>query len=180
LPFTLDIASQQEEIFTNLVHDTRRTRSIVDAVVECYAQGRKVLILTECTDHLEVLADALQQAVPRVFVLHGRMSRKQRAATTSELDELAPNAARILLASGELVGEGFDHPALDTLALAMPVSWKGTLQLYAGRLHREHSAKTDVRILDFIDVGHPTLHRMWEKRLRGYNAMGYSVAPKLR
>jgi superfamily II DNA or RNA helicase len=168
-----------QKVFTHLVQDARRTQSIVDAVLECYGQGRKVLILTERTDHLEVLANALQQAVPRVFVLHGRMSRKQRAATTSELDELPPDAPRILLASGKLVGEGFDHPALDTLALAMPVSWKGTLQQYAGRLHREHSTKTDVRILDFIDAGHPALHRMWEKRLRGYNAMGYSLAPKL-
>lgn len=177
----LDVAGDAgiQELFTQLVQDARRTRSIVDAVLACYSQGRKVLVLTERTDHLAVLADALQQAVPRIFVLHGRMSRKQRAATTAELDELPPDAARILLASGKLVGEGFDHPALDTLALAMPVSWKGTLQQYAGRLHREHSAKTDVRILDFIDAGHPMLHRMWAKRLRGYNAMGYSLAPTL-
>ena len=107
------------------------------------------------------------------------MSRKERMATTAELDQLPPTAARILLASGKLVGEGFDHPALDTLALAMPVSWRGTLQQYAGRLHREHSAKTDVRILDFVGTGHPALHRMWEKRLRGYSAMGYSIAPRL-
>jgi superfamily II DNA or RNA helicase len=125
-------------------------------VLECYSERRKVLVLTERTDHLAVLANALQQTAPRIFVLHGRMSRKQRAATTAELP---PYATRILLASGKLVGEGFDHPALDTLASAMPVSCKGTLQQYAGRLHREHSAKTDVRILDFIDTGHPSLHR---------------------
>jgi superfamily II DNA or RNA helicase len=79
------------------------------------------------------------------------------------------------LATGKLVGEGFDHPALDTLVLAMPVSWKGTLQQYAGRLHREHSGKTDVRIIDFVDTGHPALLRMWERRQRGYRAMGYRV-----
>jgi superfamily II DNA or RNA helicase len=76
---------------------------------------------------------------------------------------------------GKLVGEGFDHPALDTLVLAMPVSWKGTLQQYAGRLHREYSGKTDVRIIDFVDTGHPALLRMWERRQRGYRAMGYRV-----
>ena len=74
-----------------------------------------------------------------------------------------------------LVGEGFDHPPLDTLILAMPVSWKGTLQQYAGRLHREHASKTDVRIIDFVDTGHPALIRMWDKRQRGYRAMGYRV-----
>ena len=74
------------------------------------------------------------------------------------------------------VGEGFDHPPLDTLVLAMPVSWKGTLQQYAGRLHREHATKTDVRSIDFVDTGHPALLRMWDKRQRGYRAMGYRIA----
>ncbi len=77
--------------------------------------------------------------------------------------------------TGKLVGEGFDHPPLDTLVLAMPVSWKGTLQQYAGRLHREQAGKTDVRIIDFVDAGHPALFRMWDKRQRGYRAMGYSI-----
>lgn len=82
---------------------------------------------------------------------------------------------RVLLATGKLVGEGFDHPPLDTLVLAMPVSWKGTLQQYAGRLHREDANKTDVRIIDFVDTGHPALLRMWDKRQRGYKAMGYRI-----
>ena len=71
--------------------------------------------------------------------------------------------------------QGFDHPPLDTLVLAMPVSWKGTLQQYAGRLHREHASKTDVRIIDFVDTGHTALLRMWDKRQRGYRAMGYRI-----
>ena len=83
--------------------------------------------------------------------------------------------SRILLATGKLVGEGFDHPPLDTLVVALPVSWKGTLQQYAGRLHREHASKTDVRIIDFVDTGHPALLRMWDKRQRGYRSMGYRV-----
>ena len=118
--------------------------------------------------------DAAHQSKP--FVLHGRLSKKQRAALITELDALAPEAPRILLATGKLVGEGFDHPPLDTLVLAMPISWKGTLQQYAGRLHREHASKTDVRIIDFVDTGHPALVRMWEKRQRGYRAMGYRLA----
>ena len=74
------------------------------------------------------------------------------------------------------MGEGFDHPPLDTLVLAMPISWKGTLQQYAGRLHREHATKIDVRIIDFVDTGHPALLRMWDKRQRGYRTMGYRMA----
>jgi len=82
---------------------------------------------------------------------------------------------RVVLATGKLVGEGFDHPALDTLVLAMPISWKGTLQQYAGRLHREHATKSSVRVLDYVDAGHPALLRMWDRRQRGYRAMGYRI-----
>lgn len=88
---------------------------------------------------------------------------------------MPPDAPRLLLSTGKLVGEGFDHPPLDTLVLAMPVSEKGRLQQYAGRLHRERACKTDVRIIDFVDSGHPALLRMWDKRQRGYQAMGYRV-----
>lgn len=133
-------------------------------------------MLTERTDHVHAIHAVLAGTVPSLFVLHGRMSKKQRAALAAELDALAPDASRVLVATGKLVGEGFDHPPLDTLVLAMPVSWRGTLQQYAGRLHREHASKTDVRIIDFIDTGHPALHRMWDKRQRGYRAMGYRIA----
>lgn len=87
------------------------------------------------------------------------------------------DAPRVFLTTGKLVGESFDHPPLDTLILAMPVSWKGTLQQYAGRLHRDHASKTNVRIIDFVDTGHPTLLRMWGKRQQGYRAMGYKIDP---
>jgi len=130
---------------------------------------------TERTEHIDAIRAALAGQVPEPFVLHGRMSKKQRAALITALDALPPDAPRVLLATGKLVGEGFDHPPLDTLVLAMPVSWKGTLQQYAGRLHREHASKTDVRIIDFVDTGHPALLRMWDKRQRGYRAMGYRV-----
>lgn len=86
-----------------------------------------------------------------------------------------PAQPRILLATGKLIGEGFDHSALDTLVLAMPVSWKGTLQQYVGRLHRSHAGKHSVTVIDFVDRGHPALIRMWEKRQKGYRAMGYVI-----
>lgn len=81
----------------------------------------------------------------------------------------------MLLATGRLIGEGFDHPPLDTLVLAMPISWKGTLQQYAGRLHREHADKQDVRIYDYVENNQPQLARMWDNRQRGYRAMGYQI-----
>ena len=148
---------------------------IASAITEALRQGRKVLVLTERTEHIDAIRVALAGQIPEPFALHGRMSRKQRATLIAALDALPPDAPRVLLATGKLVGEGFDHPPLDTLVLAMPVSWKGTLQQYAGRLHREHASKTDVRIIDFVDTGHPALVRMWDKRQRGYRAMGYRV-----
>ena len=104
------------------------------------------------------------------------MPKKQRAALIDALNALPPDAPRVLLSTGKLIGEGFDHPPLDTLVLAMPISWKGTLQQYAGRLNREHTGKADVRIIDFVDTGHPALLRMWDKRQRGYRTMGYRMA----
>lgn len=164
-----------QDVFRHLAIDQARTNTITATVGDAYRQGRKVLVLTERTEHLDAILAALEGQVPAPFVLHGRMSKKQRAAVITELDDLPPEAPRILLATGKLVGEGFDHPALDTLVLAMPISWKGTLQQYAGRLHREYANKTDVRIIDFVDTGHSALLRMWDKRQRGYRAMGYRV-----
>jgi len=164
-----------QEVFREIANDLARTQAIAVDIRLAFDQGRKVLVLTERTDHLDAIQSALNNQRPSLFVLHGRMSKKQRAALMVELEALPPDAPRILLATGKLVGEGFDHPPLDTLVLAMPVSWQGTLQQYAGRLHREHASKTDVRIIDFVDAGHPVLKRMWDKRQRGYKAMGYRI-----
>ena len=171
LPTTAGI----QNVFRLLAEDLDRTQAIAAEIVTAFIQGRKVLVLTERTEHLEAIRLALTAQVPPPFVLHGRMSKKQRAICIAELDALGPQAPRILLATGKLVGEGFDHPALDTLVLAMPISWKGTLQQYAGRLHREYADKTDVKVIDFVDTGHPALLRMWEKRQQGYRSMGYRM-----
>ena len=164
-----------QDVFRHIANDLERTAAIAAEIERAFNQGRKVLVLTERTDHLDAIVATLDGRVPLQFVLHGRMSGKKRAALITEFSALPPDAPRILLATGKLVGEGFDHPPLDTLVLAMPISWKGTLQQYAGRLHREHATKTDVRIIDFVDNGHPILLRMWDKRQRGYRAMGYRI-----
>jgi len=177
----IDLPSEAgiQDVFRHLANDRDRTNAIAAEIQGAFAQGRKVLVLTERTEHLDAIHAVLDGHEPAPFVLHGRMSKKQRGALIAELDALPPEAPRILLATGKLVGEGFDHPPLDTLVLAMPVSWKGTLQQYAGRLHREHVSKTGVRIIDFVDTGHPALLRMWDKRQRGYRAMGYRIAAEV-
>lgn len=177
----IDLPSEAgiQDVLRHLANDQDRTSAIAAEIQGAFAQGRKVLVLTERTEHLDAIRAALDGHEPGPFVLHGRISKKQRGALIAQLDALSPDAPRILLATGKLVGEGFDHPPLDTLVLAMPVSWKGTLQQYAGRLHREHVSKTGVRIIDFVDTGHPALFRMWDKRRRGYRAMGYRIAAEV-
>jgi superfamily II DNA or RNA helicase len=174
-PIVMPEGSAIQDVFLQVCSDTQRTARIVAEIEAAFAQGRKLLVLTERTDHLRAIEARLVGRIENLFTLHGRLPKKQRAALMDALAALASEAPRVILATGKLVGEGFDHPALDTLVLAMPVSWKGTLQQYAGRLHREHASKADVRIIDFIDAGHPALLRMWNKRQAGYKAMGYRI-----
>jgi len=91
------------------------------------------------------------------------------------LGELPQDEERLVVATGRYIGEGFDDSRLDTLFLAMPVSWKGTLVQYAGRLHRLHEGKTEVRIYDYVDEKVAVLRRMFERRMRGYSALGYEI-----
>lgn len=164
-----------QDVFRQLAIDEARTTAIAAQIENAFSQGRKILVLTERTEHLDAIQAALTGKIPSLFILHGRMTKKLRTTLITELNALPPDEPRVLLATGKLVGEGFDHPPLDTLVLAMPISWTGTLQQYAGRLHREHATKTDVRVIDFVDTGHPALLRMWDKRQRGYRAMGYII-----
>ncbi|MBI3902483.1 MAG: DEAD/DEAH box helicase family protein [Nitrosomonadales bacterium] len=177
LPAPIDLQQDVaiQEVFRHLATNKQRAEFIATTIAQAYQEGRKILVLTERTDHLDAINQNLAGVVDRLFVLHGRMPKKQRTQIILQLNELPPDAPRVLLATGKLVGEGFDHPPLDTLVLAMPISWKGTLQQYAGRLHREHAFKTDVRIYDYVDTGHPVLMRMWDRRQRGYKAMGYVI-----
>lgn len=165
-----------QEVFRVLAGDDRRNRAIAEDAVRAYREGRKVLVLTARTDQAVRLGEVAGEGAGDCFVLHGRMSKRRRQEILEALSGLGPDAPRVLVATGRLIGEGFDHPPLDTLVLATPVAWRGTLQQYAGRLHREHAGKRDVRIYDYVDQGNRQLERMWKKRLRGYRAMGYVVA----
>lgn len=152
-----------------------RNARVAQDIVDLYAEGRKLLVLTGRTQQVEELRASLSVAIPNLYVLHGRLAKKQRKSTLADLEGLPDSAPRVVLATGKLLGEGFDHAPLDTLVLAMPISWKGTLQQYAGRLHRGHALKSDVRIYDYVDRGNAALERMWSRRQRGYRAMGYVI-----
>ncbi|MHC8356579.1 TOTE conflict system archaeo-eukaryotic primase domain-containing protein [Pseudomonas sp. LB3P81] len=178
-PIVVPDGSGIQDVFRRLADDIERTAKIVSEVELAFSQGRKILVLTERTEHADALGAELKGRVHNLFTLHGRVPKKQRISRMHELDSLPSDAPRVLVATGKLVGEGFDHPALDTLVLAMPISWKGILQQYAGRLHRAHADKADVRVIDFVDAGNVALMRMWDKRQAGYKAMGYRMADSL-
>ena len=162
------------ELFRQLVEDPDRNDRIVADVVEAFEAGRHVLLLSERAGHVTQLASSLEGRVGSLFCLHGRMGRRQRAEQLAGLDRLSSDSPRVLIATGKLIGEGFDHPVLDTLVLAHPISWRGTLQQYAGRLHRDAGSKDDVRIYDYVDA-HPITQSMWRRRVSGYRTMGYRI-----
>jgi superfamily II DNA or RNA helicase len=164
-----------QELLGAVARSPSRNARIAADLRRAHGEGARALLLTERTGQVEALADALGGDLPNVFVLHGRLSRRERVARIAALKALPDAAPRIVLATGKLVGEGFDHAPLDTLFLALPISWKGTLRQYAGRLSRAHAGKTAVVIHDYLDVDSPVLMRMWRRRLAGYKSMGYVV-----
>jgi len=172
-----DVALPIQTLYGQLATDPGRNAMIIDDVVEALEAGRSPLVLTERRGHVDYLHEELSRAVKNVIVLRGGMGKKERRAAVEQLIAQSPGAERVVLATGRFVGEGFDDAQLDTLFLTMPVSWKGTLVQYAGRLHRIHTGKTDVQIIDYVDSRVPMLARMFEKRLRGYTAMGYQRRP---
>ncbi|WP_300675281.1 helicase-related protein [Desulfoluna sp.] len=180
LPRTLDTPAPNEElgiqgIFKHIIDDDARNRQVVDDISAAFSEGRKILVLTERAAHLKTLQERLRETGMPHVTLYGRMSRKKREDALKRLESLSVDEPRLLLATGKLIGEGFDHPPLDTLVLAMPISWKGTLQQYAGRLHRLEKGKKDIRIYDYVDHEIAPLKRMWNKRCKGYKAMGYEI-----
>ena len=161
-------------LYLALARDEARNAAILNDVVHALKEGRSPLLLTERKDHLDYFAERLARVARHLVILQGGMGAKADRAVRAQLDAIPPNEERLLLATGRYVGEGFDDARLDTLFLALPVSWRGTLIQYTGRLHRLHPGKREVRIFDYVDREVPMLLRMFEKRLRGYRAIGYA------
>ena len=126
--------------------------------------------MTERRKHADVINQLLIDRNIQTVILRGAMRAKERNAASEQL-----NNAQVIVATGKYIGEGFDLPRLDTLFLAMPIAWRGLLAQYAGRIHREFAGKERVTIFDYVDVSIPMLRRMYNKRAKGYKAMGYQI-----
>lgn len=164
-----------QQIYAGLVRDSGRNKLILSDILSVVAEGRVPIVLTERVEHVEILQALLCARNLRVVTLRGGMGKAKREEAESRLAANGEQFPDVLIATGRYAGEGFDCSRLDTLFLAMPVSWRGTLEQYVGRLHRLHEEKREVRVYDYVDQHVPMLARMYGKRVRGYRAMGYQI-----
>ena len=162
-----------QEFYSGIVTDEWRNQQITDDVIRAHENGRNALILTERTAQVELLAGKLGEKITDVITLTGGRGGKETRNILAKIAATPACGQLTLVATGRYIGEGFDEPRLDTLFLAMPISWRGTLQQYAGRLHRLFENKKEVQIYDYVDIHVRTLEKMYQKRLAGYAAIGY-------
>jgi superfamily II DNA or RNA helicase len=166
---------EYQNLCAEIIRSVPRNAMICDDVVAALREGRSPLVLTERTEHVAVLAELIRPHAPHLIILQGGMGRKSLREALARLAAVPDIEPRVVIATGKFVGEGFDDARLDTLFLTMPVSWRGIIAQYAGRLHRLHDGKREVRIHDYADLDIPMLSRMFDKRCAGYEAVGYTI-----
>jgi superfamily II DNA or RNA helicase len=156
-----------QELYAKLAQDPARNDLIFDDILSALEDGRSPVVITERKDHLDILAGRLSKFAKNVVVLRGGMGARRSRAASEALGAISDREERVLVATGRYLGEGFDDARLDTLFLTMPISWRGTLSQYAGRLHRRHASKRDVVIYDYVDENEPMLMKMATRRRVG-------------
>ena len=174
-PANPNVRQQFQELYAELIADEERNRLVHQDVIQALREGRSPLVLTERNEHLDSLAKQLGPEVRHLVVLRGGMRKKELDALPARLAAIPAGETRVILATGRYVGEGFDDARLDTLFLTLPISWHGTIAQYVGRLHRLYGGKREVRVYDYADLNVPMLARMFDRRCRGYEAIGYKI-----
>ena len=174
-PANPNVRQQFHELYEELIADEERNQLICHDLIQAIREGRSPLALTERNEHLDSLAKQLARGVQHLVVLRGGMRKKELDAISARLAAIPAEEPRVILATGRYVGEGFDDARLDTLFLTLPVSWHGTIAQYVGRLHRLYDGKREVRVYDYADLNVPMLARMFDRRGRGYEAIGYKM-----
>ncbi len=162
------------KLLSTISQDEERNNLIVTAIKEAFKRNRKILVLTERVSHLKLLEELCMIFCENVIVLKGNIKKKDRKETEQKLKNITYSDSFIIIATGKYVGEGFDLPILDTLFLALPVSWKGTLQQYIGRIVRSHENKSSIEVYDYVDSKIERLGKMYVKRKRAYKSLGFS------
>ena len=163
------------EIYKVLYKSELRNSLILGDIVQALEKGRTPIVISERTEHVQYLGEKLRTRCKNVIVLTGGLKARERSEMSAKLQAIPADEELVIVATGKYIGEGFDFPRLDTLFLAMPIAWKGTLAQYAGRLHRNYESKQDVLVYDYVDIYVETLEKMYHKRVKGYASIGYTV-----
>jgi superfamily II DNA or RNA helicase len=163
-----------QELFRLLVQDQERIGLVCDDVIESLAERRRCLVLSQWKEHCALLADRLRSNGVEPIVLEGGLGKRARSVLLDRIESTPRDEPLVVVATGQYLGEGFDCPQLDTLFLAFPVSFKGRLVQYTGRLMRAQEHKTDVRVYDYADVRLPVLRAMHMRRLATYKTLGFT------
>lgn len=174
-PYKYGEKTHPNDAYALLRNNDIQDKQIMDDIRQCVTQGRTPVVLTKYTDHAQKLYDGVKAFADHVFLYMGTMKKKEQKKLRSELLALRRDKSVILIATGQLIGEGFDFPRLDALFLATPVAWKGVVEQYAGRLNRDYEGKRDVVIYDYVDSHIPMFDNMYGKRLKAYKQIGYEV-----
>ena len=164
-----------QDIYRELWPNENRNRLIIEDILKAHHEGRECLVLSDRLEHLDILKAGLQDQVPNLFLLKGGMGKKQLKAIMENMQNIGEGGRRVILSTGKYLGEGFDLPSLDTLFLVFPISWKGTLIQYTGRLNRVYYGKKEIQVYDYVDDKVPVLAGMYRKRVKSYRGMGFVV-----
>ena len=170
-----DLRLQFRDLYDELIRDEERNQMICNDVIHALKGGRSPIVITERKDHLDILVERLSPHAEHVVVIQGGMTTKEIREISTRLSNIPSGEKRLLLATGQSVGEGFDDARLDTLFLTLPISWRGTIAQYVGRLHRNYALKQEVQVYDYADLSVPMLERMFNRRCQGYEAVGYKI-----
>lgn len=162
-----------------IIQSEIRTHQIVADAVDCIRKGRTPVVMTKSRIHAEMLYSQLKESADHVFLLLGGKSQKARAELREQMAIVPRSDSLLVVATGQYIGEGFNYPRLDTMLLAMPISFEGNVEQYAGRLNRDYEGKKDVIIYDYIDQYVPMLERMYHRRLRTYKKIGFEVCTEV-
>lgn len=163
------------EAYEIIRNNEDRDELIIRDVKQCVDEGRTPVILSKYVEHSQRLYQRLADYADKVFLLSGKNSKKEHKKILQQMNQVTPDESMILVATGKLIGEGFDYPRLDTLIMATPVAWKGVVEQYAGRLNRDYAGKKSVIIYDYVDSHISMFDKMYHKRLKAYKQIGYDI-----
>ena len=177
-PYKYGEKTHPNDAYELLRNNDVRDQQITEDVRQCIANKRTPVVLTKYTEHAERFYEQLKDSADHVFLYLGTMKKKEQKQLRTGLLSVTPEESLILIATGQLIGEGFDFPRLDTLFLATPVAWKGVVEQYAGRLNRDYEGKQDAIIYDYVDSHIPMFDNMYGKRLKAYKQIGYEICAR--